>query len=295
MNNILFELIVSRQCNKRCKYCDLEFESKYQTDERLIEFSNFLKTSYNQVGSILVNFFGWEALLDYKWIQRFIWYNTEIPNIKYSLWTNGILIDDNIALYLKSKNVALYFSIDSESPSSIYEKNSLRLYDDLTVNFILNPNTISGSIKLLNKIIDLWYRRFNFIPVFSTIRWDVTSFAILKNFREYVDALWSTEYVFYSYYEKPTSDIQFIFDTNGYFYRDIHTHLWIMKQLSYLSKDEKSDIEIFTRLNKLEQSLDLWILMKKHKQKEVIRKSYDLAKAIWYDKDFHILDKIIKK
>ncbi len=293
MNNILFELIVSRQCNKRCKYCDLEFESEYQTEARLREFSNFLRKNYNQADSLLINFFWWEAMLDYAGIQKFIAYNSGIPNIRYSLWTNGILINNAVAEYLQAQKIELYFSIDTESQSSIYEKKSLREYQNITVNFILNPNTIAASEELLRKLISLGYKKFNFIPVFSTIRWNIPSFALLGKFKEFVELQDSIIYTFYSYYEKPTSDIQFVLDTDGYVYRDIHTHFWIMKQLSYLSQEQKKDIELFTQVEKMNEGLDIFLLIEKYNQKELIKKSYDLAKTIWYDRDFRILDKIL--
>jgi len=55
--NILFELIITNQCNKRCPYCDLNFDSIYQTQQQLELFSDFLSHNQGQAENILVNFF----------------------------------------------------------------------------------------------------------------------------------------------------------------------------------------------------------------------------------------------
>ena len=54
MNKILIELILTNQCNKRCEYCDLDFQNKSLSFNDLnlfIEFINKNKANYT------INFF----------------------------------------------------------------------------------------------------------------------------------------------------------------------------------------------------------------------------------------------
>jgi len=46
-----------------------------------------------------------------------------------------------------------------------------------------------------------------------------------------------------SYYERPTSDVEYIIETNGNIYQDIHTHLWFIKQYEIIPQETRDNIE----------------------------------------------------
>ena len=41
MKNILIEVIINNQCNKRCQYCDLDFKNKSLSKENIDDFLFF--------------------------------------------------------------------------------------------------------------------------------------------------------------------------------------------------------------------------------------------------------------
>lgn len=54
MQNILIELILTNQCNKRCQYCDLDFKNNFFSKEKLDVFINFLRQN---PANYSINFF----------------------------------------------------------------------------------------------------------------------------------------------------------------------------------------------------------------------------------------------
>jgi sulfatase maturation enzyme AslB (radical SAM superfamily) len=54
MENILIELILTNNCNKRCEYCDLDFKNKSLSFMDLDLFINFIK---NNKANYTINFF----------------------------------------------------------------------------------------------------------------------------------------------------------------------------------------------------------------------------------------------
>jgi len=293
MKNILFELIMTNQCNKRCKYCDLRFKNKSISYFMLDDFISFLKKEESDNISFLINFFWWEALLEYQKIIYFIEKTKKIKNIRYSIWTNWILLDKDKYNYLSKNNVEIYLSIDTESIELSYLKNYLRNYNKLIINFILNPNTINKSFVLFKKIFNYWYKNYNIIPVFLTKRWQLESLNKLNNIKKYILSFTWWKYIFYSYFQKPTSDIQFIVDTNWFIYKDLHTHLWIIKQFSGLDKSIMNDIENFTFVGNISSSLTLQRLLENYDQYQLVKKTWELPKKIWIYKDFKLLDIIL--
>lgn len=293
--NLLIEFILTNRCNKRCKYCDLDFKNISYSYEEIDLFINFIDNNISNIDRLLINFFWWEALLEFDKIKYFVNRTINKKNIFYSLWTNAILLDEIKFNFFRDNNVAIYLSVDTESNKKDYKKSFLKYYDNLTINLILNPNTIYKSFLYFQDLVDYWYKNINIIPVFFTINWDLTSFIFFKKFILFTRKFKSVNCNYISYYDKYTSDLQFILDTNKFFYRDLHTHLWILKQYSILDKKLKNDIEKFSKIWHLDYKTNVESLINNHKQEEILNYSFLLPKRLWFDTNFIIIDKLIKK
>lgn len=292
-NNILIELVISNQCNKRCKYCDLDFSNNFQTKEQLDIFIYFIKNNYNKTNSLLINFFGWEAILKFEFIEYFL---NELKDytIKYSIWTNGILLNKDKFDILAKYDTEIYLSIDTETYRHIFTKPFLLSYKFLKINFILNPETLIHSFEIFEELVNYGFKKFNVIPVYLTINWEKKHLEQLQKFVAFVKKFHTIEIDFFSYYQKPTSDLQFILDTNGVFYKDIHTHLWFLKQFSNIPKNMKFFIEKYSHCWALSESLKLEQLLDNYNQSDIFRKSVIIPKQLWFEKILKNIDKIIK-
>jgi len=80
----------------------------------------------------------------------------------------------------------LYLSIDTETYEHIFSKKYLLDYKDLTINFILNPNTIDDSFIIFQRLVHFGFKKFNIIPVFATVKWDIQTFKKLKRFKDFL-------------------------------------------------------------------------------------------------------------
>lgn len=292
--NILIELVITNQCNKRCKYCDLNFSNNFQNKKTLDLFINFLENNYEKVNGFLINFFGGEPLLRFDLIEYFLEKTSKYLKIKYSLGTNWILLDEKKFKILERNKVKIYFSIDTETNWNIFEKKFLKNYENLKVNFILNPKTIDLSFDIFNKLVNFWIKKFNIIPVYISINWGIQELKKLKKFINFTKIFKDINIDFFSYYQKPTSDLQFILDTNLHFYRDIHTHLWFLKQYSSISLEKRKFIEEFSRLWLLDSILSINELIEKYNQSDIFKQSILIPRNLGFEKTLKIIDKIIK-
>lgn len=295
-DNILIEFVLTNQCNKRCKYCDLDFHGARQSKENINNFVTFLEKNSESVHHYIVNFFGWEPLLEFDTIIEVLERTKGIKNLSFTLGTNGILLDESKYELLHSYDVKIYLSIDTETYEHIFKKDFLLNDKDLMINFILNPETITHSFEIFERLVKHGFKNFSIIPVYITIAWWLEAYRNLKKFVEIVANLrWGYDIHadFYSYYDKPTSDTQFILDTNSYFYRDIHTHLWFLKQFQIVSNEMKQEIEDFSKVWKLSDQTSIWELSSKYMRDEIVKKSFLTPKYIGFEPTLRIIDKII--
>jgi len=116
-------LVVSKNCNLRCKYC---YKSNYIIQHDKSEFMD-LKTALKSVDYFFeqqnderekkIIFFGGEPLLNFKLIKETVSYVekkyiSKGKNIKFIITTNGTLINKEIASYLIDKKFSICISID---------------------------------------------------------------------------------------------------------------------------------------------------------------------------------------
>lgn len=125
-NNIIAQMTLA--CNKHCTYCYEHIDEKNPHDKTPMSFEVFKKyfdyALYNRcilgnVENVLEwHFHGGEVfLLPWPTLRKMIAYIEErqefFPNVDYCFQTNGTLVTDEIAYFLKSRNKMIGFSFDS--------------------------------------------------------------------------------------------------------------------------------------------------------------------------------------
>lgn len=169
-------LIVSEDCNLKCKYCFIEGEAKFKSFEKM----NFMTAKIfadkyqeyctkEKITDPNIIFYGGEPLTNFECIKNFVNYcNQHNYKFKFSMVTNSLLINIDIVEFLKKNNISVGISIDgpkhindinriqkdnSGSYDLILDKiNLLNLYD---VNFSLSF-TVSKDVLLNKKDVINW-------------------------------------------------------------------------------------------------------------------------------------------
>lgn len=109
-------LIVTRECNLRCRYCYVEKEPANISFKTAIDAVEFIAKNARNTGEIpSINFFGGEPLL--RWNEIIVPVTIYIRekyemNFKVSITTNGLLLDINKLEFMKKYNIKLLFSMD---------------------------------------------------------------------------------------------------------------------------------------------------------------------------------------
>lgn len=295
MKKILIEVVTTNDCNRRCSYCDLDFRKNKIKISDLDKLILFIKNNHKEVEYFIINFFWWEPLLSFDSITYFVEQTKNISNVKYSIGTNGILLDDNKLLFFKKNDFDIYLSIDTEIWNLIL--NNTLLFDylkNIQINFLINPNTIEDSFLLFDRVLKFWYKRINVMPVFSTINRDIWSLKKLKKIIEYIDTKSSDILISKcSYFNGISSDIQFVLDTNGKMYRDIDTLLWIQKQYTSTSSILKNEIEFQTWIWSLTEINTMDDLLSNYDYKKLIKLVLTIPKEQWILEKYKIISSLL--
>lgn len=115
-------LHIAHDCNLACKYCFAE-EGEYQGRRALMSYEvgkqalDFLITSSGNRKNLEVDFFGGEPLMNFDVVKRLVEYGREqevIHNKKFrfTLTTNGILLNDDIMEFANKEMSNVVLSID---------------------------------------------------------------------------------------------------------------------------------------------------------------------------------------
>ncbi len=137
-------LVISQDCNLRCKYCSAEYgrfgnnlEIKFMTIEvaqRALDY--FFDNLQENLEKLTIIFMGGEPLMNFEVLKQSVEYSMKISTkpVDFILNTNGILMDENKARWFaQNKNVSVRFSIDGtkemHNASRIYQ-NGKGSYDD---------------------------------------------------------------------------------------------------------------------------------------------------------------------
>ena len=114
-------LHVAHTCNLNCSYC-FASQGKYKGDRALMSFEvgkqafDFLIANSGTRKNLEVDFFGGEPLMNFDVVKQLVKYARSIEkqhnkNFRFTLTTNGVLLDDEIIEFLNKEmsNVVLSF------------------------------------------------------------------------------------------------------------------------------------------------------------------------------------------
>ena len=115
-------LHVAHTCNLNCSYC-FASQGKYQGDRALMSFEvgkqafDFLIANSGTRRNLEVDFFGGEPLMNWDVVKQLVAYARSIEkqhnkNFRFTLTTNGILLDDEVIDFLNREMSNVVLSLD---------------------------------------------------------------------------------------------------------------------------------------------------------------------------------------
>ena len=153
--NTIF-LMLGSKCNFKCKYCMQCGKEGITTPlpEKINpEIFDFIKETAEQQApqTLGLHFYGGEPLIYFNSIKRIVNETKNIPNVKYSIITNGRLITEEIADYFNNNNFSVCISWDGKV------SNITRGYD------VFSNSTIKENIfKIKNICISAVYSSYTY-------------------------------------------------------------------------------------------------------------------------------------
>ena len=115
-------LHVAHTCNLNCSYC-FASQGKYQGDRALMSFEtgkrafDFLIENSGTRRNLEVDFFGGEPLMNWDVVKKLVAYARSIEkekgkNFRFTLTTNGVLIDDEVIEFANKELSNVVLSLD---------------------------------------------------------------------------------------------------------------------------------------------------------------------------------------
>lgn len=135
LNNDLHQLtlVVTEQCNLRCKYCvysgNYYYERTHSNRKMPLDLAfkaiDFLFSHARDSAKIYISFYGGEPLLEFNLVKKCVEY-VKVKNemahkdINFSITTNGILLNNEVINFLISNKIGLIISLDG--PEKIHNR-----------------------------------------------------------------------------------------------------------------------------------------------------------------------------
>lgn len=115
-------LHVAHTCNLNCSYC-FASQGKYQGDRALMSFEtgkqafDFLIANSGTRRNLEVDFFGGEPLMNFEVVKELVAYARKVEkehnkNFRFTLTTNGVLLDDDVIEFLNKEMSNVVLSLD---------------------------------------------------------------------------------------------------------------------------------------------------------------------------------------
>lgn len=189
-------LILTKQCNLRCRYCFETHENVYMSEETALKAIDMaVKDGGMSVG---VSFFGGEPLLCKPLIYRCVEYSKQFSDVKFNwnMTTNGLLLDEEFLEFARREKIDIAMSHDGlmSRVNRLYSdgrdclkaldeklKLLLRYRPGAFIMATTTPETAGIAYDSLKHLIDLGVKRFNLaIDSRPCAGWDEESMAILS-------------------------------------------------------------------------------------------------------------------
>ena len=115
-------LHIAHSCNLNCSYC-FASQGKYHGDRALMSFEtgkqafDFLIANSGTRRNLEVDFFGGEPLMNFDVVKQLVEYARKVEkehnkNFRFTLTTNGVLLDDDVIEYLNKEMSNVVLSLD---------------------------------------------------------------------------------------------------------------------------------------------------------------------------------------
>jgi len=115
-------LHISHDCNLACPYC-FAGQGEYQGERAMMSYEvgkkalDFLIANSGSRRNLEVDFFGGEPLMNFEVVKRLVWYGREQEklhnkNFRFTLTTNGVLLDEEIMEFCNQEMGNVVLSID---------------------------------------------------------------------------------------------------------------------------------------------------------------------------------------
>jgi MoaA/NifB/PqqE/SkfB family radical SAM enzyme len=207
-------------------------------------FLNFQKNSQKQE-KVLIRFFGGEPLLNFEIVKKTVDYikKKKYQKINFDLTTNGSLLNRKILDFFRlEKNFELIISTNQSFP--FLNKKILKKILEIpktTINFNLSPSTVTLASKNFRMLVNLGFRRFNFLPTYYIFWKKEKLFQLKKNLEEISKIIFSLPKKIYVKNLKINSPIPLFniaptIDTQG----DVYLGNFILdKRFHFLKKELK--------------------------------------------------------
>lgn len=189
-------LILTRQCNLRCKYCFETHENAFMSEETALKAIDMaVNGGGRHVG---VSFFGGEPLLCKGLIYRCVEYSKRFAGVRFSwnMTTNGLLLDGEFLEFARDENIDVAMSHDglmsrvnrlypggNDCLALLDEKLRLLLQyrPEAFIMATATPGTAGMVYDSLKHLTDMGARRFNLaIDSRPCAGWDDDSMDILS-------------------------------------------------------------------------------------------------------------------
>jgi len=172
-------LLVTRDCQLRCKYCRIRKFPASMREDVLYKAIDLIFTSNRQ--DLQIQFFGGEPLLRFDLVKKGVEYAQRINrqfnrDLTFMLTTNGIALDKEKTRFLKEHNFLVECSIDGEITSQLRKRKAVdgrnyysHLIDNLKGFFraeiphysisVVTPQDASSAFKTFKYLGDLGFKR----------------------------------------------------------------------------------------------------------------------------------------
>ena len=141
-------LHVAHTCNLNCSYC-FASQGKYQGDRALMSFEvgkqafDFLIANSGTRKNLEVDFFGGEPLMNWDVVKQLVEYARSVEkqhnkNFRFTLTTNGVLLNDEIIDYLNKEMCNVVLSLDGRQKVHDHFRkyyNGKGSYEDIVPKF----------------------------------------------------------------------------------------------------------------------------------------------------------------
>ena len=120
-------LILTKQCNLRCRYCFESHENVWMSEETALRAIDMAMSDGS--GSVGVSFFGGEPLLRKPLIHRCVEYAKGFPDVRFrwNMTTNGLLLDEKFLRFARDNGIRRPYSIINDVVESLKQFRSIAL------------------------------------------------------------------------------------------------------------------------------------------------------------------------